>query len=139
MDLQEFVRDALIQITEGVSNAQQKAHGAIINPTLKLMPFKKDSPEARHTLEPENLKGANLLATNYSEGHADLIEFDVAITVTSAERKGSEVGGKTKIEGKIIVASADVELQGKRTKETEHSTSHVSRIKFRVPVQFKTR
>src|SRR5437867_2976781 len=90
MDLREFVRDALIQICSGVSDAQGKASGAIINPKLKKMPFDKDKPDSRYSLEPDNLKNANMLATNYADGHADIIEFDVALTVESSEKAGSE-------------------------------------------------
>jgi hypothetical protein len=139
MDLREFVRDALVQICQGVFEAQGKSGTAVINPRLKTAAYDKDDPDSRYRLDPENLKNVGIVATNYANGHADVVEFDVAISVTSSKSASTTVEGEGKVEGKIYVASADVSLQGQHKRGHESSQSDVSRIRFRVPVQFPLR
>lgn len=118
MELNEFVSETLKQIIEGVKTVQwdnrgystgiigsKQEHllstGATINP--------KYSGDLRHY---ELHKECNL----------DIIEFDVAITVTEQEKK--DRGGGLK----ISVLSADASKSLSETNQT------VSKVKFKVPI-----
>ena len=139
MDLKEFVRDALIDVVEGIRAAQlQRPGDAIINPSLKTMRGINDSGLIKSELDFNNLKNANLIATDHYNGFADIIEFDLAITVESSSLEEKE--GSKKGEGglKIHVVAAEIGIASKQTNKTEDSRSNVSRIKFRVPVQLPT-
>jgi hypothetical protein len=110
MDLKDFVSQTLCQIVEGVQAAQSQieANGAVINPS-----FLGDYKEvAKH--------GGGLM-TN-AGGYAQVVEFDVALTVT--EGTGTK-GGIGVFAGAITLGSSG--------QSSSESTS-VSRIKFRVPL-----
>mgnify|MGYP007123672533 CR=1 FL=1 len=108
MDLRDFVSETLIQIVEGVKNAQSNAAnlGAKINPHLT------------STLGPAEKQG--FLRTN--EGYAQIVQFDVALTVTE--------GSGTK--GGIGVFAGAINLGSSGQSQTENSS--VSRVKFSVPL-----
>ncbi len=111
MDLKEFVRDALVDVIEGIAEAQKKSPGgAKINPPLKREWIKNDRGRGEEQLDSENLKNANMLATHYEGGFADIIEFDLAITVESSstdEQEATKQGGGGV---KIHVVSAGVDI-----------------------------
>jgi hypothetical protein len=136
MDLREFVRDALLQIVEGVHDAQQQASGsAIINPRLAEKWMKDEKGGGYAQIDPENLHGANLIATN-SGTFADVVDFDIAITVESTGKESTEEGKAGEGGLKLHVLSAGVNLSSKKGSSNENTQGQVSRIKFRVPVQF---
>jgi len=86
-------------------------------------------------------RGTSVALGNFGSangGVADIIEFDVAITVESSETEGSESAKKGEGGLRIHVVSAGIDVQNKNTSSGTTSQSNVSRIKFRVPVQFAT-
>ena len=108
MNLQEFIAESLLQIINGVKEAQTGSAdtGAHINPAGLIMPQEKISAPY-HPNE---------------DTYSSYIEFDVAITVTEgAERKGG-----------IGVAAGIFAIGGQGKTETQSGT--ISRIKFSVPV-----
>jgi hypothetical protein len=108
MDLQDFVAQTLCQIVEGVKTAQEKvkASGAVVNPHLN----------SGH----EQLGKAGFLFT--SDGPAQVVQFDVALTVM--EGTGTK-GGIGVFAGAINLGS------GGQSKAENTSVSHV---KFSVPL-----
>ena len=104
MDLKTFVAETLRQLIEGVVEAQDHAgkHNARVCPQTST-------------------------GTQSWGGHpVDVVEFDVAITVTG----GQETGGK------LGIAWGMISL-GKDKKETTTDTT-VSRVKFTIPVGWPT-
>ena len=114
MNLQEFITQALVQISAGISDAddQLQQHGAIVNP--------------RHvvgaTHDKENIYGYIPESGKTMRRAVHNVEFDVAVTaVEGKETKGG------------IGVVAGVFALGSHGKSEESSTS-VSRLKFRIPV-----
>jgi hypothetical protein len=137
MDLKEFVQDVLVQIIQGVSDAQRKlgVSTAKINPPLAEKAEQTPGGQWYSTIDKDNLHAANLIATHYAGGYADIVDFDVAITVESSGKETSESakGGDGGL--KLHVVSAGISVQSKQSSATESTQSNVSRIKFRIPVQ----
>jgi hypothetical protein len=138
MDLQAFVREALVQIIAGVVDAQRLASRAKINPKLRRISVKDDQGKYRSVTDPESLRASGLIPTNYSECHADIIEFDIAVTVESSDSTDREKTSGKEAGVKIHVVSADVGTQTKSMESMERARSHVTRVKFRIPAQFPT-
>jgi hypothetical protein len=138
MDLKEFVREALLQVVAGVTEAQHRtALGATINPRVATKWVRPENGHAYEELDQDNIRAANLIATHQG-GVADIIEFDVAITVESSDSSTSESEKKREGGLKLHVLSAGIDIQSKSGESATESRSNVSRIKFRVPVQFLT-
>lgn len=109
MNLQDFISQALIEITGGVEDAQQKVPGVNQRP--------------KHIYTTSQTGGSNLILGLGKNGNPiHMVEFDVAVT--------SSEGTETK--GGIAVVSGLISL-GSQGKSSENSQS-VSRIKFRVPI-----
>jgi hypothetical protein len=109
MDLSDFVKQTLVQINEGVVNAQAAIPGAVVNPHL--------GPGVQISSGQHGMFGTTL-------GHIQLVEFDVALTVgTSLEGSG---GGSLKVLGLFDV--------GAKAQSASESQS-VSRIKFAIPMK----
>ena len=68
---------------------------------------------------------------------ADIVEFDIAVTVERSAKKGS--GSESTGGGglKIAVASGEVKRLSTDNEDSAMTKSHVSRVKFRIPVQFR--
>ena len=111
MELQEFVKAALLQITTAVREAQDAVRdsGGVLNPSA--ITSAPGSADLTH------------FATLESGQNVFLVDFDVAVTATDA-LEGS--GG-----GKLSVASVFSIHGGARTATTSESTS---RIRFKVPL-----
>lgn len=118
MDLKDFVRESLVQIANGISEANAALEGtsAAVNP---------HNVQAYST----EAKAYGRLNDAFKEKDAlvELVEFDVAVTTES----GTQTGGGIK----ISVASIGVGAEGKST----GSQSRESRIKFRVPMVYRKR
>ncbi|HVS08802.1 MAG TPA: hypothetical protein VMS76_02935 [Planctomycetota bacterium] len=72
MDVQDFVKETLLQFIRGVEAAQAEvSKGAVINPRLQVR--------------------ANILAERESHNPVQTVEFDVALTVVEGSERG--VGG----------------------------------------------
>lgn len=142
MDLKEFVRETLVQIVAGVAEAQQdKRRGsAKFAPKMAHREFRTEvgSSKRIHSawkLDPDNLKGSGLLITE-GDGIADIIEFDVAVTLGTKSANETEEGSEKKGGLSIQVLSAGIDASKKTTKAKDKTVSHETRVKFRVPVQF---
>lgn len=116
MELQEFVKESLVQIARGIEAASKELEntGAHINP--KNVYVNSDARQNYGRLSKE--KEYNPVV--------ELVEFDVA--VHASEGKGTN--------GKIGISVGSIGL-GAGGKSQEASKSE-SRIKFRIPVVFPT-
>jgi hypothetical protein len=110
MDLSTFVKETLVQLVKGVSEAQTEveSYGAAVNPEHELV-----------TLFAQGAKKNPRAFGNYVEE----ISFDVAVTATDKV----DVGGGLK----VSVISGKAERSDSR--ETEH------RVKFKIPLVFPKR
>ena len=108
MDLQEFVKQTLVQISCGVKEAQDATRdvGAFVNPDLS----SPTTDAAKHGL---------LLAEN---DYAQIVQFDVALSVSDS--KGTK-GGIGVLAGAITLGSSG---------QSNAENSSVSRVKFVVPL-----
>ena len=113
MDLKDFIRESLVQIANGISEANIHLVGtsAVVNPSN----VQAYSTEAK-------AYGRINEAFSAKEALVELVEFDVAVTTES----GTQTGGGIK----ISVASIGVGAEGKST----GSQSRESRIKFQIPM-----
>ena len=115
MDLKEFVRESLVQISNAIIEANVELEGtsAVVNP-YNVVTFGGDQ------------KAYGRLNDAYKEKDAivEVVEFDVAVTTES----GTQTGGGIK----ISVASIGIGAEGKST----GAQSHESRIKFKVPMVY---
>ena len=112
MELKQFIKETLVEISQGVNEAHEelKGSGTVINPSY----VKNESEKV--FLYTEGLVKHPLI---------QFIDFDVAVTA-------SEESGNT---GKAGVSIVGINLGTQRTKDA--STSGVSRIKFQVPILLK--
>lgn len=107
MDLKEFVSDVLVQVADGVVEAQGRSKtGTLINP-----PLLRDG------------EGYGVNEGARGPGLPQMIEFDVCITVEDA----ATLDGKGEIR---VVAIGGVKGNAQKV----HTRSHVSRVRFVVPV-----
>jgi hypothetical protein len=111
VELQEFVKAALLQITAAVREAQDvvRSSGGFVNPSV--VSSTPGNADLTH------------FATLESGQNVFLIDFDVAVTATDAIEGG---GG-----AKLSVASVFSIHGGAKTTTTSESTS---RIRFKVPL-----
>jgi hypothetical protein len=114
MDLKDFVSQTLIQIVEGVKEAESIVHidGAIVNP-----PFAGDA---------KNIPRSGVYHTGMG-GLAQLVEFDAALTVTD----------ETETKGGIGIFGGVVNLGS--SGESANTNVSVSRVKFLVPLALSRR
>ncbi len=108
MTLKEFVRDSLIEITGGISEA--RANKVQIPKDVFKIPGDKS--------------GSSGIVTNGSNS-AFLVDFDVAVTVSDK----FDAGGKA-----AITVAHILSIEGGGNSSMEHSK--VSRIQFKVPLVF---
>ena len=105
MELREFVRSTLREIVAGVTDAQQalieEGSTAVIN------------AGASNDLKHYTRRGLRAL---------EMVEFDVALTVTETTDKG--------IGGRLSIAAASIGTQRGASVEN----SEVSRVRFKVPI-----
>lgn len=105
MELKEFIKTAITDITEAVSELQEELkNGAILNPTL---------PQGEH--------GTHLLVNNEIR-MMERLNFDIAVTATEA----TELNGNAK--AGISVFGAKVEA------ENAEKMENVSRLTFSIPL-----
>lgn len=110
MDVEEFVKDVLVQICKGVKSAQKEisAVGGSVNPTLS------QAPDSAVTGFVGNLKKGRGVY---------LAEFDIAITASDEIK--AEGGGKIKVFDFASIGR-DISKSG--------ITAATSRVKFRIPL-----
>lgn len=104
MDLKDFIKNAISDITEAVSESMGASNGAIINPTLP------------HYAEAKTVE--------YNDKYRLITEinFDIAVTVEECDNIGGKIGGG------ITILSAKAETQ------QATRTNNVSRITFPLSV-----
>ena len=109
MELKQFVKEALTQITEGVKEAQEtiRESGGYLNPAVRI----SSAPAQSHVSSLSD--GQNIYT----------VDFDIAISV--AENTG------TKADGKLTVASI---LNLGAGVSSSESNSTLSKIAFKVPL-----
>lgn len=119
MELKNYVSDVLVQICEGIADAQMRTKeiGAVISPRHQL------GVDSIPCLVPENSKS----------DAASIVKFDVAMAVDSSN--SSEKGHKPS--ASIQVASFSLSLTGKQQKAQENQgASHLSRVQFEIVVKW---
>lgn len=118
MDLQSFVRETLVEILEGVSEAQahlraRRSHGrsATVSPTWS--------------------SAASNVTVSEDHRLVHMVDFDVAVTVETSKSTESTKQAEGGIKYVIAVGGS-----GSTTGEDATSNSTITRIKFSVPVAF---
>src|SRR5215472_2249160 len=111
MQLKDFIRDTLVQIVDGVIEAQGqvKQKGAIVAPDTSRGVLEQSKPKSGFTV------------TKHGH-HLTFVEFDVALTEADST---ATKGGIGVLFGAINLGSAG---------ESSERTSSLSRIKFEVPI-----
>ena len=118
MELKDFVKETIIEISQGVSEAQKEQGDALINPRLKVQ--EKDSGQIALAEDgaSRGIRGGRIL---------DYVEFDVAVTIDK----------NTNTDGKISVLFGAINLSSGGASENKDSST--SRVKFKVPVSFSVK
>lgn len=111
MELRDFVKESLIQIVQGVGDAQTELNGSKSSGAI--------SPEVRNNWATMESKGVLL---SQAGSPIQVVEFDVSVTTTE--------GTGTKGGIAIAVGFLGLGSQGQSTQ----SNANVSRLKFSVPV-----
>jgi hypothetical protein len=111
MEIRDFISNALTQLIDGISNAQEYAQskGAIINPTDKFM---SDFDKMSRTQQDQKL--------------VHIVEFDVAVTVSENKQLTGGIG--------LIVPEMSIGYRG----TIDNQKNAVSRIQFSIPVILPT-
>lgn len=110
MDLKDFVRETLSQITEGVREAQDGVQGAggFVNPAFR--PSKINDPESHFGLMPD---GQNIFMVN----------FDVAVSVVEGTQ--TDADARLQVAGFIKLGAGGA---------SEESATTTNRVSFKVPL-----
>lgn len=111
MDLQEFVAQTLIQISEGVEAARAKK-GNRVAPKLSIQ-------------NEQAGKAGPVFFTDIGSAVAHLVSFDVAVTVTDKTAAGGKAG---------IQVMSLLNVQGGKEKSVESFSA--SRVRFDVPISY---
>lgn len=108
MDLKDFVKNTLVQIVDGVAEAEKELEqkGASANPVGGYFDQKQ-------------IGGRNW---SFKDGITDTVEFDVALTNSEKEGTSGGIG--------VLLGSVNLGAKG----QTEETVTSVTRIKFSVPV-----
>jgi hypothetical protein len=109
MDLKEFVKETLVQITSGVRDAQSEVRslGGIVNPA---------------TLTRTDGAGS-YFSTIDDVHHVFLVDFDVAISVT--ESAGTNAGAKLNVATFLTLGAGG---------QSANSSAATNRLTFKVPL-----
>lgn len=111
MELRDFIKESLIQIVQGVADAQSSLIG---NNCLGSV-----SPEIRNSRSTLESSGALLTA----EGAlVQTVEFDVSVAATEGTGTKGSIG--------VVVGILGLGSQG----QSSQSSSNTSRLKFSVPI-----
>lgn len=117
MDLKDFVKESLVQISKGIVEANQELQeiGAIINPLHVIVNSENSQAYGRTGTSPNYHKNSRVV---------EKVEFDVAVV--------AEEGTQTKAGIKLSVATLGLNAGG----QSNASDRSESRIKFTIPVVF---
>ncbi|MCW8879374.1 MAG: hypothetical protein OQK04_02305 [Kangiellaceae bacterium] len=116
MDLKDFVKESLIQISKGITEANDELSGtgAMINP-LNITINTENSQAYGRTGKPTRKEGSRVVEN---------VDFDVAVV--------AEAGAKTNAGLKLSIASIGLGADGQSNTRDKSE----SRIQFRIPVVF---
>ena len=119
MDLKEFVKETIVQISQGIEEANSELGGseAMVNPIYVKMNSKEAQGYGRTKKRDPGYKDPDSKLLQK-------VDFDVAVYV--------EAGKKGSAGAKLSIASIGIGAEG----EIESSNKSESRIKFSVPVVF---
>ena len=111
MDLKEFVKETLIQISSGVKEAQDEVRkiGGVVNPA---------------TLSSTNVSGA-YFSTIDDMHHVFLVDFDVAVAVS--ENTGTNAQAKLNVATFISLGAGG---------QSANASATTNRLSFKVPLAF---
>ena len=117
MDLKDFVKESLVQISRGIEEANEelKDTGALINP-LQITTHSEGAQSYGRTGQPRSAHENSRIV--------EKVEFDVAVL--------AEQGEQTKAGIKLAVASIGLGAGG----QSDKTDKSESRIKFTIPVVF---
>ena len=116
MQLRDFVSQTLIQVVQGVADAQAQTakDGALVNPEIKNLFVKSQSG------------GTNLALGWSKEGElVNMVSFDVAVTATEGTGTKGGIG--------IVIGSVALGSQG----SSEEKNEAISRVQFRIPLALR--
>lgn len=108
MELKDFIAETIIQINQGLVEAQErtKEHGTVVNPKIE--------------------RANGMYSTSiYTKGALQSIDFDICLTVENTENNEQKAG--------IGIVSI---ITGNLSNESNSKSQAVNRIKFSVPVHF---
>ena len=127
MEIKDFIKEALLQIVDGVSsaNGELKTRGAYI-PT-------------------KNVVGEGLLATLIKDGKGTTknhikVDFDIAVALTQEESTKLEGSIKTSGEGKLSIVpllskvGLGIDANGAASRETKDDGQTIHRIRCTIPL-----
>lgn len=108
MDLKDFIKNTLIQIVDGVLEAEKEleAKGATINPIGGYFDQKQVGGRT----------------WSFKDGVAEVVDFDVALTNSEKEGTSAGIG--------VLLGSINLGAKG----ASEEVVTSVTRIKFSVPI-----
>lgn len=124
MDLQDFIKETITQIAESVVDIQQhfddKGIDAIVNP--REFQDTNDGDFAGRYIPIDYDRNTKKTYTSNYHRMVDAIEFDVAVTVESDNKK--EVGGKLKVFDMGIGAEGSEAIK----------QANISKVRFKIPL-----
>lgn len=115
MELRDFIKESLVQIIQGVSDAQHQIQAATSQGAI--------SPRIRNDWSTLDKKG---VLYNQDGCPLQTVEFDVAVTATEGTGTKGGIG--------IAVGFLGLGSQG----QSSASRENISRIKFAVPISLPT-
>ena len=117
MDLKDFVKESLVQISYGINDANSEISGtgAIINP-LNVIVNSENSQAYGRTGQPHS--------THENSRVVERVEFDVAVVAEQGEQTNGGI--------KLAIATIGLGVGG----QSDKSNRSESRIKFTIPVVF---
>ncbi len=124
MNLQDFIKETIVQIAESVVEIQkhfdEKGIDAIVNPR-EFEDIENKKFAGRYKPYDHNIRTGKEYTTNYFR-LVDAVEFDVAVTIETDNKK--EVGGKLKV--------FDMGIGAEGSEASKQA--NVSKIKFKIPL-----
>lgn len=115
MELKDFISETIIQINQGLLEAQEKTkkYGTVINPHLRGAPS-------------DSFKTTKDMALYSAQG----VDFDVCLTVEESQCADKK--------GKLELAAGIFKLGGQDKKSENSKNQEVNRIKFSIPILWGT-
>lgn len=138
MDLKSFIKESLIQIIDGTSEAASYAEtkGALVNPPMATLKLTRPVARTQETIQAPDPALVKSLAiyTTQENRLVDMIEFDVAITASTSAEESSSSGAKGGGALRLHIVTADVSGGFGSAATVARTDTRVSRLKFRVPL-----